>query len=235
MPIKTLHVTNAYHPTSGGISTFYRALLNAANRLGRQMRLVVPGDRTKVESIGDFGIIYHIKAPRAPFFDRRYRLLLPPTYLLNGALSRILRSENPDLVEVCDKYAVSWLGGILRERIIPGVSRPVLVGMSCERMDDNVGAFITNSRFAKRWTRFYLGNMYMPLFDYHIANSEYTADELREATVPRHKRDIHVRPMGADVADCASAQRSEAGRRNLLALCQGERETRFLLYAGRLS
>ncbi|MBO0722720.1 MAG: glycosyltransferase, partial [Blastocatellia bacterium] len=235
MPIKTLHVTNAYHATSGGISTFYRAMLNAANRKGRQMRLVVPGDQTKVESIGDFGIIYHIKAPRTPIFDRRYRLLLPTTYLLNGALSRILRSESPDLVEVCDKYAVSWLGGILRERIIPGVRRPVLVGMSCERMDDNVRAFVTNSRFAKRWTRFYLGNMYMPLFDYHIANSEYTADELRAALVSRHKRDIHVRPMGADVADYASAQRSDAGRRNLLSLCNGERETRALLYAGRLS
>jgi alpha-1,6-mannosyltransferase len=234
MAIKTLHVTNAYHATSGGISTFYRALLNAANRQGRLMRLVVPSDQTKIENIGEYGIIYHLKAPRAPIFDRRYRLLLPQTYTFNGALSRIIKNEKPDLVEVCDKYAVSWLGGFLRERLISGL-RPVLVGMSCERMDDNVSAFITNGRLGRRLSRFYLGNFYIPLFDYHIANSQYTADELREAMVARHERGIHVRPMGADVADYCSARQSETSRRKLLSLFNGNRATKVLLYAGRLS
>jgi alpha-1,6-mannosyltransferase len=234
MPIKTLHITNAYHPTSGGISTFYRALLNAANRHGRPMRLVVPGDRTRVESIGEHGVIYHIKAPRAPIFDRRYRLILPHTYAFNGALSGILRDERPDLVEVCDKYALCWLGGFLRERWVSGL-RPVLVGMSCERMDDNVSAFLTNSLMGKRLSRFYLGNLYIPLFDYHIANSQYTANELREAMVARHERAVHVRPMGADVADYASARRSATSRQKLISLFHGKRRMKLLLYAGRLS
>jgi alpha-1,6-mannosyltransferase len=235
MPIKTLHITNAYHPTSGGISTFYRALLNAANRQGRLMRLVVPGDQTRVERIGEYGIIYHIKAPRAPVFDRRYRLLLPHTYVFNGALSGILRDERPDLVEVCDKYALCWLGGFLRERWISGLRRPVLVGMSCERMDDNVSAFVTHSPLGKRLSKIYLGNLYIPLFDYHIANSQYTANELREAMVARHERAVHVRPMGADVADYSSACRSEASRQKLISLFQGDLRTKLLLYAGRLS
>jgi alpha-1,6-mannosyltransferase len=235
MPIKTLHITNAYHSTSGGISTFYRALLKAANRHGRLMRLVVPGDQTRVESIGEYGAIYHIKAPRTPVFDRRYRLLLPHTYVLNGALSGILRDERPDLVEVCDKYALCWLGGFLRERWVSGLRRPVLVGMSCERMDDNVSAFVTNSRLGKRLSKLYLGNLYIPLFDYHIANSQYTADELREAMVARHDRAVHVRPMGADVADYSSARRSETSRQKLISLSQGDRRTKLLLYAGRLS
>jgi alpha-1,6-mannosyltransferase len=235
MPIKTLHITNAYHSTSGGISTFYRALLNAANRLGRELRLVVPSDQTRVESIGEHGAIYHIKAPHAPVFDRRYRLLLPHTYAFNGPLSGILRDERPDLVEVCDKYALCWLGGFLRERWISGLRRPVLVGMSCERMDDNVSAFVSDSRLGKRMSKFYLGNLYIPLFDYHIANSQYTADELREAMVARHERAVHVRPMGADVADYSSARRSEVNRQKLVSLFQGDRRTKLLLYAGRLS
>jgi alpha-1,6-mannosyltransferase len=235
MSIKTLHITNAYHSASGGISTFYRALLNAANRHGRAMRLVVPGDRTWMERIGEHGAIYHIKAPRAPIFDRRYRLLLPHTYAFNGALSGILRDEIPDLVEVCDKYALCWLAGLLRERWFSGLRRPVLVGMSCERMDDNVSAFLTDNRLGKRLSRFYLGNLYIPLFDYHIANSQYTADELREAMVARHERGIHVRPMGADVADYVSGRRSEASRQKLISLFQADRGTRLLLYAGRLS
>jgi alpha-1,6-mannosyltransferase len=235
MPIKTLHITNAYHSTSGGISTFYRALLKAANRQGRLMRLVVPGDQTRVENIGEYGAIYYIKAPRAPVFDRRYRLLLPHTYAFNGALNGILRDERPDLIDVCDKYALCWLGGFLRERWISGLRRPVLVGMSCERMDDNVRAFVTGGRWGKRLSKLYLGNLYIPLFDYHIANSQYTADELREAMVARHERAVHVRPMGADVADYSSACRSEASRQKLISLSQGDQRTKLLLYAGRLS
>ena len=105
MAIKTLHVTNNYHSTSGGIRAFYLALLENANRLRRPMRLVVPGDVDRVEEAGDFGRIYYVQAPRTPVFDRRYRLILPHTFLFpspNG-LRHILRMEQPDLVEVCDK------------------------------------------------------------------------------------------------------------------------------------
>jgi hypothetical protein len=81
MPIKTLHITNAYHQTSGGIRAFYRALLEAANRRGRLMRLIVPGERSEVEEVGSCGRIYHVAARRAFLFDNRYRLLMPATYL----------------------------------------------------------------------------------------------------------------------------------------------------------
>lgn len=235
MPIKTLHITNAYHQMSGGIAAFYRALLDAANRRGRQMRLVVPAVEDAVEEVGDCGRIYHVRAPQSPFFDRRYRLLTPRAYLFGGALSQILRDENPDLVEICDKYSVNWLAGLLRRGWVPGARRPALVGMSCERMDDNVRAFLGDGKWGERWSKFYLGALYIPLFDYHIANSAYTADELREAMVARHERQIHVRPMGADVRDFAAAHRSDESRRRLLAKVEGGELTKLLLYAGRLS
>jgi alpha-1,6-mannosyltransferase len=237
MPIKTLHITNAYHAKSGGISTFYRALLGAANRTGRLMRLVVPGKKTMVEEVGSFGRIYHISAPNAPIFDRRYCMLLPHTYMppFRGVLWRILKEEQPDLVDVCDKYALNWLGGFLRRAWMPGIDRPVVVGTSCERMDDNVRAFVTSRKIGRLWSRFYLGYCYIPLFDYHIANSQYTADELHEAMVSPHNRPVFVRPMGAEVDDCANASRSEDKRQKLLAMCGGNNATRLLIYAGRLS
>jgi len=237
MPIKTLHITNAYHAKSGGISTFYRALLSAGNRSERLMRLVVPGKKTMVEEVGQFGRIYHIAAPNAPIFDRRYSMLLPHTYMppFRGALWRILKEEQPDLVDVCDKYALNWLGGFLRRDWIPGVKRPVVVGMSCERMDDNVRAFVTGRELGRRWSRFYLSYCYIPLFDYHIANSQYTADELLEAMVSPHNRPVFVRPMGAEVEDCANANRSGKERQKLLELCGGHHATKLLIYAGRLS
>jgi alpha-1,6-mannosyltransferase len=237
MPIKTLHITNAYHSASGGIRAFYRALLEAANRRGRLMRLIVPGERSAIEEVGSCGRIYHIAARQAFLFDKRYRLLAPTTYLLplRGELWRILRDERPDLIEVCDKYSVNWLGGLLRREWIPGLRRPPLVGMSCERMDDNVDAFLGRSRASRLWSRFYVGYAYIPFFDYHIANSSYTAAELRDAMRARHERPVYVRPMGAEVDDFAAARRSEKSRQKLIAEAGGGERTKLLLYAGRLS
>lgn len=237
MPIKTLHITNAYHQFSGGVGTFYRALLDGANRLGRQMALVVPGDQARTETVGEFARIHFVRAPHAPSFDRRYRLLMPTKYLpfFGGELKRILIDEKPDLLEVCDKYSVSWLAGLLRRRWLRDVQRPVLVGMNCERMDDNVSAFITTGKTGKTLSQFYLGRLYIPLFDYHIANSDYTAAELLSAMTPKHQREVRVLPMGAQVAEFAAAIPTESKRRQLLAQVNGDANTRLLLYAGRLS
>ncbi|HEV2667388.1 MAG TPA: glycosyltransferase, partial [Blastocatellia bacterium] len=237
MPIKTLHITNAYHSTSGGIRAFYRALLEAANRRGRLMRLVVPAERSEVVEVGSCGRIYHVSARRAFLFDNRYRLLAPATYLppFHGELWRILRDERPDLIEVCDKYSVHWMAGLLRRGWISGLRRPPLVGMSCERMDDNVEAFLGGSRAGRLWSRFYMGYSYIPFFDYHIANSDYTAAELRDAMRARHERPIYVRPMGVETDDFVTARRSEKSRRNLIAETGGGESAKLLLYVGRLS
>ncbi|MGE3518602.1 MAG: hypothetical protein AB7J63_06600 [Vicinamibacterales bacterium] len=57
MSIKTFHLTNAYHDTSGGVRTFYQNLLAAAERRRQPLRLLVPGSRTEVEDVGSFGRI----------------------------------------------------------------------------------------------------------------------------------------------------------------------------------
>jgi len=151
MAIKTLHLTNAWHPTSGGIRTFYRALLDASNAAGRAMRLVVPGDRDEIEAYGGSGRIYHLRARRAPVFDSNYRLLLPASYLppRRSRVETLLADEQPDLVEICDKYALPYLAALLRRHYMPRVTRPTLVGLSCERMDDNVAAYLSGGRVAR--------------------------------------------------------------------------------------
>jgi alpha-1,6-mannosyltransferase len=236
VPIKTLHLTNAYHPASGGIRTFYRAMLAAANAERRFMRLVVPADVSSVEEVGEFGRIYHVRAPRSPWVDSRYRLILPQAFLApGGEVRRILAAEQPDLVEVCDKYSLCYAAGALRRGWLNGAARPTVVGLSCERLDDNVLASMSARPIARRFARWYIGRIYTGQFDVHLANSEYTARELREHMVAKHRREVHVVPMGVTVDDLGPWRRSYDLRQELHRLTGSNSGATLLLYAGRLS
>src|SRR6185369_792789 len=129
--MKTLHLTNAWHETSGGIATFYRALMEQANQRGHEIRLVVPGESDCIEDVGTFGRIYHVKAAPA-LFNSKYRMIYPSQFLSAGnKLQNILARERPDVVEICDKYTLNYLGGLLRMKLLQGVDfRPVVVGLS---------------------------------------------------------------------------------------------------------
>jgi len=239
MGIKTLHLTNAYHPSSGGIRAFYGAMLAAANAERRPMRLIVPSVETRVEEVGAYGRIYHVAAPRSPIVDSCYRLLLPHAFLSRrGAVRRILEAEQPDLIEVCDKYSLCHVAGLLRQRWMRGVARPTLVGLSCERLDDNVTAY-GGGRLGARFARWYMGHVYTGQFDYHLANSEYTARELRDSMSPALWREVHVVPMGVTVDDLGPQHRSASLRAEMARLV-GARDRdasriTWLLYAGRLA
>jgi len=241
LPIKTLHITNHYHPSSGGIRIFYHALLEAADRHRREVCLVVPGTKDSLEKVGEFGRIYTIAAPPCPLFDSRYHLLLPHLYALPypSALRKILQKEQPDLVEVCDKFALSCVPSVLRRHWIKGVAPAVLVGMSCERLDDNVSAYISEGPIAKSLANWYLKKMYAARFDCHISNSEYTAGELMRALADRPEIPVHVRPMGVDCDSFSPARRTPAARASLLSKLaiapSGAAQTRLLLYVGRIS
>jgi hypothetical protein len=176
--IKTVHITNYYHKNSGGISTSYNALLAAANRHKRQMRLIVPGETEAVETVGEYGKIYYVPAKYSPIFDKRYRIMMPWQYMFKDTLIRkILLDEMPDMIEVTDKYTLSLLGVMIRTNNFKKLGRPMLIHFSCERMDDNIGSFLFKGKFGKWFARRIIGNYTLPNYDYHIANSPYTAEE----------------------------------------------------------
>lgn len=233
--MKTLHLTNSWHASSGGIRTFYREMFKAAERQQRQIRMIVPSETSHLEIINSHARIYHLAAPRSLLFDSRYRLLLPYTYLWQQTVRQILLDEQPDVIEVCDKYSLSWLAGLIRKGWVTTRPRPALIGLSCERMDDNVAAWLTNNALTRKLTQWYLGRLYLPLFDYHIANSSYTAQELHQAMTARHERLVLVRPMGVNIDVFSPALRSPEARLKLLTLVAGNERTRLLLYVGRLS
>jgi alpha-1,6-mannosyltransferase len=237
MPIKTLHLTNAFHPHSGGISTFYLAMLQTANQQQREMRLVVPAGEDRVESVGDYGKIYYVSGPRAPI-GGDYRWLPPTTFLHPGtAIRSILRHERPDVIEIAEKYSLAYLGGTWRIGLLRDLDfRPLILGLSCERMDENVAAYMGTSVLHRWFCRWYMHWIYFPFFDHHIAVSRHAAEELVAASYGHAiERSIWIRPMGVDAARFSPSRRSSRTRRELQEHSGAQPSAKLLLYAGRLA
>ena len=233
MEISTLHLTNVYHESSGGIRTLYHAMLTHAEKHRRRMTLVVPGPEERREWWGKYASIVFLAAPRSPVLDRRYRLLLPHRFIVpkRGRLWDLIDAERPDVVEIGDKYSLCYFAGLMRKT--SAAWRPTLVGLSCERMDDNLGAYI-GSFAARRLACSLLGRVYIGMFDAHIAVSSYVADELHGAMRQPHARPVHVCPMGVDAPPSIMARR-KAGVRAQLVHLTGAAGAPILLYAGRLA
>ncbi len=256
---KTVHITNYYHRNSGGISTSYNNLLAAAERHQRHATLIVPGEAESVEVVNDFAKIYFVPAKYSPVFDKRYRIIMPWQYMPGDSLIRkILLEEKPDIVEVTDKYTLSMLGVMIRINKFSQLGRPILVHFSCERMDDNVASFLSGGSMAERFARRIIGNYTLPSFDYHIANSSYTADEffrsvehvagrkrskwflnktwrwLNSPRIPVGDRVI-VCPRGVDAVQFTPDRRSEDVRQEMIERAHIPENAVVLLYAGRIS
>ncbi|MBA2335274.1 MAG: glycosyltransferase [Pyrinomonadaceae bacterium] len=257
--LKSVHLTNYYHKHSGGISTSFNNLLAAAERHRRLVRLIVPGETEAVEDVNEFAKIYYVPAKYSPIFDKRYRLMTPMQYIPNGSIIRqILRSEMPDIIEVTDKYTLSMLGAMIRIGKFSQLNRPMLVHFSCERMDDNIASFLSKGRLAKWFARRVMGNYTIPSFDYHIANSVYTAEEFYQSVGksenPRRSdwffnkcwrffnaprvtaaERIFVCPRGVDAVHFSPHRKSADVRREMRELAGIPESSVILLYAGRLS
>ncbi|MBP6004419.1 MAG: glycosyltransferase [Pyrinomonadaceae bacterium] len=257
--VKSVHITNYYHKNSGGISTSYNNLLAAAERHQREIRLIVPGETDAVEDVNPYARIYYIAAKQSPIFDKRYRIIMPWQYMPGGSkMRKILLDEMPDIIEVTDKYTLSMIGPMIRMGKFKQIGRPMLVHFSCERMDDNIGSFLFGGKLGTWLARRLMGNYNFPSFDYHIANSAYTAEEFflsvrakdnpkrsqnflnkcwrffRSPRVPIEER-IHVCPRGVDVWQFYPDRRSDETRRQMIERARVPETAILLLYAGRIS
>jgi glycosyltransferase involved in cell wall biosynthesis len=81
----------------------------------------------------------------------------------------------------------------------------------------------------------YMKWLYFPFFDHHVANSQYTAAELRSAAQGHWvERGTWVRHMGVDLEHFSPARRAKTQRRRLLEYFGVSDESVLLLYVGRL-
>ena len=258
-PLKSVHLTNYYHKNSGGISTSYNNLLAAAVRHRRYIRLIVPGEREEIETVNDFAKIYYVPAKFSPVFDKRYRIIMPWQYMQADSLIReILLAEKPDIVEVTDKYTLSMMGAMIRIGKFRQLERPMLVHFSCERMDDNIESFMTKSSAGKWLSQLIMGAYNFASYDFHFANSAYTAQEFYESVeksknprrsdwffnwcwhalkaprVPVEER-IFVCPRGVDAERFNPNRQSAEIKREMRKRAGIPENSIVLLYAGRIS
>jgi hypothetical protein len=124
-------------------------------------------------------------------------------------------------VEICDKYTLSFLPSVLRRKWIAGATPAAIVGLSCERLDDNVSAFLDSGPFGRVFSGWYMKSVYGPRFDCHISNSDYTAIELCQALAKRPDLPVHVCPMGVSCDNLGPHRRANDCRQALLALLPG--------------
>lgn len=212
--------------------TFYHALFREADEQSRHMRLIVPSDANRIEPVGRLGWIYHVKAPRTPIGDSRYRILSP----LSPILWRILRREQPDLIDIGDKYSLPWVAALMKWRGQVRGGRPALVATDHERLDDNLAAYAGGAPLRAWLARRYMRSVYVPLFHWHIANSEYTAQELHVAAQGKRRPPrIYTLPMGADCEGLSPSRRHPEKRRRLIESLALADSAVLLLYAGRLA
>lgn len=226
----------------------------AAERRERHVRLIVPGETDAEETVNDFAKIYYVKAQQSPVFDKRYRIIMPWQYTSDDKrIRKILIDEKPDLVEVCDKYTISMMGSMISRGNMAVLKRPPIVHFSCERMDDNIASFMSQGSFGKWLARNVIRNYILPSFDYHIANSEYTAEEFFDAMengggrfterswnffraprIPLKER-IFVCPRGVNIDIFNPENRSEVARADMIERSGIPSDATIVLYAGRIS
>ncbi|MFV0389478.1 MAG: glycosyltransferase [Pyrinomonadaceae bacterium] len=223
------------------------------------MRLIVPGKKYGEEKVNEYAKIYYIPAKQSPIFDKRYRVMTPMDYMPDGApIRKILIDEMPDMVEITDKYTLSMFGAMVRRGKFKQIGRPMLVHFSCERMDDNIASFLFGGAPSKSFARAVMGDYNFPSFDFHIANSPYTAEEFtssiakftnprrlnawlnfcwrffRSPRVPVSER-IFVCPRGVDSDLFSPERRAKAVRSELAKRAEIPENAVLLLYAGRIS
>ncbi|MEZ5306222.1 MAG: glycosyltransferase [Pyrinomonadaceae bacterium] len=181
-PKTTVHITNYYHENSGGVRTNYDRLIAAANRLKRNVVLIVPGETNELERVGEFGKIYRVAAKKSPVFDKRYRLMLPFHYLPGESpIRKILIDEMPDIIEIYDNYSLTLLAGVIRKGKLKQLNRPMLVYFTGERFDTIFKSYVSKGKIGDLFPRAFMANYNLPMFDYFIANSEFVAEELYTA------------------------------------------------------
>lgn len=201
-------VTMLYGSETGGVRTYLAAKRQwLAQRAGTRHTLVIPTAAREASRDSVAGI-RSIPLPMA----NGYRLPI-------GAVGRILRRLEPDLIEVGDPFHTAWRALAAAAQL--GV--PV-IGFYHSDLPRALGKRF--GKAAQRGAEAYVSRLYSR-FDLVLAPSRVMVQRLEELGVERVRR----QPLGADTT-LFHPDKRDAGLRDELSL---PRRTRLLIYVGRFA
>ena len=220
--MKILDVCGFYSETGGGVASYVRQKLLAAEKAGHEVVVIAPGAESRVEERHG-GKIAWVAAPKMPF-DANYHVFV-------GAREAwsIIDAEAPDIIEGSSPWrggwiAATWAGAAVRTLVfhqdfVAGYPHTLLGPMlPVERID---------RLFAPYWA--YVRRL-SQRFEATITGGAWLADRLASFGV---NRPIAV-PFGIETALFSPVRRDEAVRRELLSDCGAPPTSRLLIAVGRL-
>jgi alpha-1,6-mannosyltransferase len=217
-------ISGLYTPTGGGIRTYTRHKLRAAERLGVQITVVVPGADDRVEVYGPLTKLVSIPSPRFPF-DRSYFYFENDDVILD-ALDRY----QPDFVESSSPYVSArpvsdWPGKAPRALIMH--SEPMSAW--AYRWFENIATKDTVDR-GFQWFWRHLRRLDSK-FDLVVSAAPSLTDRLRHGGLTK----VETIPMGVEPGIFSPEHRDLALRARLLARCELPETATLLLGSGRFS
>ena len=213
--MKVLHLANFFHPESGGIKTYLDNKRRFFAARGLPFRLVIPDERDSIEHSQPDEVVYRIASPRAPM-NSIYRMIINL-----GVVHKIVKRENPDLLEVNDKFTLMALSYFYRKI----QKRLPTAGFHHERFDVNVGLYLSGSSLARKFAHYYM-RVFSAAFDRIFCNSRFTAGEI-DAISPEKIEVIH---LGIDLERFSAGKTDESVRNQY-----SDGADLLLLYVGRLA
>jgi len=213
--LKILHLANFYHPKSGGIKTYLDAKKRYFEEHGLPFRLVIPAEQDGIERSEPDTVIYRIGSPRAPL-NSLYRLIVNL-----GVLHKIVKLEEPDLLEVNDKFTLMALSYFYRKI----QKRLPTVGFHHERFDINVSTYFGGNPILRKFANLYM-QVVSAAFDKIICASRFTAAEIEPIAPDK----IVLLNLGIDLEKFTPGMADDAVRERF-----ASGSDPVLLYVGRIA
>jgi alpha-1,6-mannosyltransferase len=222
--VHIVDISALYSPNGGGIKTYTRRKLVAAERLGHELTVVVPGADDSVEVINPMARMVNIPSPRFPF-DRNY-FYFESDAIIHAALDRY----KPDFVEASSPWGsasavAEWPGKAPRALIMH--ADPLTAW--AYRWFENFASRKTIDR-GFEWFWRYLRRL-DGQYDAVISASQNLSERLTGGGMQR----IHTIPMGVEPGIFSPSHRDPALRARLLARCELPESATLLLGSGRHS
>ncbi len=217
-------ISALYSPKGGGIRTYTLRKLAAAERLGHDITVIVPGADDSVEIISPRARLISIKSPRFPL-DRNY------FYFENDAvIHAALDAQNPDFVEASSPWGsatavAEWQGPAPRALVMHADP----LSAWAYRWLDGVASRKTIDR-GFEWFWRHLRRLDQS-YNAVISASPSLSARLAAGGLER----VQTQPMGVEAGIFSPRHRDPALRARLLARCELPEDATLLVGIGRFS